>query len=199
MVQRFNPPLETPSQTAGPYVQIGCTPNYAGLSGIYPEDIGGRAIEDGAKGTLITVRGFIRDGRGEARLDPMIETWQADAGGKFAGQDGADPMVNGFCRFPVNAETGEFELITVKPGPVPMRGGGFQAPNIAFWMNLQGNNIGLSTRMYFDDEDNSTDFVLSKVPQTYRRDTMIAKKTGTGEYRFDVYLQGDLETVFLDM
>ena len=30
-------------------------------------------------------------------------------------------------------------------------------------------------------------------------DLTVAYKTGTGAYRFDIYLQGDKETVFLDM
>ena len=32
-----------------------------------------------------------------------------------------------------------------------------------------------------------------------RVETLIAKKTGAGQYRFDIRLQGEGETVFLDM
>ena len=35
---------ETASQTAGPYVHIGCTPNFAGITGVYDEDLGARMI-----------------------------------------------------------------------------------------------------------------------------------------------------------
>ncbi len=31
---------ETPSQTAGPYVHIGCTPNFTGIAGVYETDLG---------------------------------------------------------------------------------------------------------------------------------------------------------------
>lgn len=199
MVQKLDTLVETPSQTAGPYVHIGAIPSFAGNPGIYPEDLGLRAIEDGAAGQLITITGAVIDGTGWALRDAMIESWQADAAGKFPGQPGADPQVNGFCRFAAHKDSGEFTLRTVKPGKTPMRGGGFQAPHIALWIVARGINIGLQTRIYFEDEDNSADPLLSRIEQRNRVDTLIAKKTGAGEYRFDIRLQGDAETVFLDI
>ncbi|THD72993.1 protocatechuate 3,4-dioxygenase subunit alpha [Thalassobius vesicularis] len=199
MVQKLDTLVETPSQTAGPYVHIGTIPTFAGNPGIYPEDLGLRAIEDGAAGEVITITGSVIDGTGWALRDAMIESWQADAAGKFPGQAGADAKVNGFCRFAAHKDTGEFTLRTVKPGKTPMRGGGFQAPHIALWIVARGINIGLQTRIYFEDEDNSADPLLSRIEQRNRVDTLIAKKTGDGQYRFDIRLQGDDETVFLDM
>ncbi|MBD3678857.1 MAG: protocatechuate 3,4-dioxygenase subunit alpha [Rhodobacteraceae bacterium] len=199
MVQSLDTLQETPSQTAGPYVHIGCIPTFAGLEGIYPEDLGKRAIEEGAKGQIITIRGTVADGTGWVMRDAMLESWQPDAAGKFPGQDGADPKVNGFCRFAADAETGEFELRTVKPGAVPAPNGTLQAPHIAIWIVARGINIGLQSRIYFEDEDNSTDPLLARIEQRPRVDTLIAKKTGEGEYRFDIRLQGEGETVFLDM
>ena len=83
---------------------------------------------------------------------------------------------------------------TVKPGRV-----GGQAPHIALWIVARGINTGLQTRIYFEDEDNDTDPVLSRIEQRNRVETLIARKTGNGAYRFDIYLQGEKETVFLDM
>lgn len=194
MVQELRRLQETPSQTAGPYVHIGCIPSFAGIDGVYPEDLGKRAIEDGAKGQVITITGSVFDGTGWALRDAMLEIWQADAAGIYPGQDGADPKVTGFCRFAADIDTGEYTLRTVKPG----RAGG-QAPHIALWIAARGINIGLQTRIYFDDEDNSGDPVLSRIEQAPRRETLIAKTTGDGAYRFDIRLQGDGETVFLDM
>ncbi len=185
---------ETASQTGGPYVHIGCIPTFAGLEGIYPEDLGLRAIEDGAKGEVIEITGEVFDGTGWALRDAMIESWQADAEGRYPGRDGADPKVNGFCRFAADKDTGLFTLRTVKPG----RAGG-QAPHIALWIVARGINVGLQTRIYFDDEDNSGDPVLSRIEQKNRAATLIAKKEGKGCYRFDIRLQGEGETVFLDM
>ncbi|MFN3144157.1 MAG: protocatechuate 3,4-dioxygenase subunit alpha [Paracoccaceae bacterium] len=199
MVQPLNMLDETPSQTAGPYVHIGCIPTFAGVHGIYSEDLGLRAIEDGAQGQIITITGSVYDGTGWALRDAMLESWQPDAAGRFPGQAGADPKVNGFCRFAADGQSGEYTLRTVKPGPTPLRGGGMQAPHIALWITARGINIGLQTRVYFEDEDNSADLLLSRIEQRQRVDTLIAKKTGEGAYRFDIVLQGDNETVFLDL
>ena len=194
MVQPLDNIRETPSQTAGPYVHIGCIPTFAGNPGIYPEDLGLHAIEDGAAGEVITITGSVYDGTGWTLRDAMLESWQCDATGKFPGQDGADPKVNGFCRFAADGDTGEFALRTVKPGRADD-----QAPHIALWITARGINIGLQTRIYFEDEDNASDPVLSRIEWRNRVDTLIAKKTGDGTYRFDVRLQGDDETVFFDM
>jgi protocatechuate 3,4-dioxygenase, alpha subunit len=190
---------ETPSQTAGPYVHIGCIPTFTGIEGVYPEDLGKAPIADGAKGEHITITGSVYDGTGWALRDAMMESWQADAAGRYPGQPGADSAVTGFCRFAADGKTGEFTLRTIKPGRVPLRQGGFQAPHIAIWIVARGINIGLSTRIYFEDEDNSTDPLLARIEQRPRVDTLIAKKTAPGAYRWDIRLQGQGETVFLDM
>ncbi len=199
MVQKLQTLAETPSQTAGPYVHIGCIPTFAGLEGIYPEDLGLSPIRDGAKGEIITITGEVIDGTGWAFRDAMLESWQPDAAGLFPGQDGADPNVTGFCRFAADKDTGLFTLRTVKPGKVPLRGGGFQAPHISIWIVARGINIGLSTRIYFEDEDNDGDLLLSRIEQRPRVRTLIARKTGDGAYRHDIRLQGEGETVFLDL
>ena len=199
MVQDLRRLTETPSQTAGPYVHIGCIPSFAGNPGIYHEDLGLCAIEDGALGDKITITGSMYDGTGWALRDAMLESWQADAAGIYPGQPGADPAVNGFCRFAADKDSGEYTLRTVKPGPTRLRDGRLQAPHIAVWITARGINIGLLTRIYFEDEDNAADPVLNAIEQRPRADTLIAKKTGPGQYRFDIRLQGADETVFLDM
>ena len=199
MVQSLDGVPETPSQTAGPYVHIGCIPSFTGIDGVYPEDLGLRAIEDGAKGEVVTITGSIYDGTGWAMRDAMLESWQCDAAGLFPGQEGADPKVNGFCRFAADGKTGEYTLRTVKPGTTRTRTGAVQAPHIALWIVARGINIGLATRIYFEDEDNRADPLLARIEQRPRVETLIAKKTGDGTYRFDIRLQGEGETVFLDL
>lgn len=199
MVQKLDTLQETPSQTGGPYVHIGCIPSFAGLAQVYPEDLGLRAIEEGAKGKIITITGSVYDGTGWAMRDAMMESWQPDAAGVFPGQPGADPKVNGFARFAADGKTGEYMLRTVKPGAVPWPDGRMQAPHIALWIVARGINIGLSTRIYFEDEDNSADPLLARIEQAPRIQTLIAKATGPGQYRFDIRLQGEGETVFLDL
>ena len=199
MVQKLDSLAESASQTGGPYVHIGLIPTFAGLEGVDAQDLGKRAIEECAQGEVISITGSVFDGTGWALRDALIESWQADAAGRFPGQSGADPKVNGFCRFAADGGSGEFTLRTVKPGRVPMRGGGLQAPHISLWIAARGINTGLHTRLYFADEDNSADPLLLRIEQRQRVQTLIAKKTAPGQYRFDIRLQGEGETVFLDI
>lgn len=199
MVQPLDMLRETASQTAGPYVHIGLMPAFAGNAGAFETEVGTSPIRDGARGEAIEIVGSVFDGTGWALRDAMLESWQADAAGRYPGQEGADPAVLGLCRFAADGQSGEFTLRTVKPGRVPMRGGGTQAPHISLWIVARGINMGLQTRLYFDDEDNAGDPILSRIEQRPRAETMIARKQGAGRYRFDVRLQGEGETVFLDL
>jgi protocatechuate 3,4-dioxygenase alpha subunit len=199
MVQKLDLLVETPSQTAGPYVHIGCIPSFAGVEGVYPEDLGKTPIHAGAQGEIITIRGAVHDGTGWALRDALLESWQPDAAGRFPGEAGADPAVTGFCRFAADKETGEFTLRTVRPGRVALRDGRMQAPHISLWIVARGINVGLQTRIYFEDEENDHDPLLSRIEQRPRVETLIAKKTAAREYRFDIRLQGEGETVFLDL
>jgi protocatechuate 3,4-dioxygenase, alpha subunit len=199
MVQKLEMLSETASQTAGPYVHIGLMPSYTGNGQIFDLELGQSPVTEGAKGEIIEITGSVYDGTGWAMRDALIESWQPDAQGLFAGEAGADPKVSGFCRFAANADSGEFTLRTVKPGRVALRDGRMQAPHISLWIVARGINIGLQTRIYFEDEDNSADPLLARIEQRPRVDTLIAKKTGPGRYRFDIRLQGPGETVFLDI
>lgn len=199
MVQKLDFLVETPSQTAGPYVHIGLMPTYAGNPGYYHEEVAVSPIAEGAKGEIIEITGQVFDGSGWAMRDALIESWQPDAAGIFPGQPGADPAVSGHCRFAADAESGEFTLRTVKPGAVKARGGKLQAPHISLWIVARGINIGLQTRIYFENEDNSADPLLARIEQRPRVETLIAKKIAPGKYRFDIRLQGEGETVFLDI
>jgi protocatechuate 3,4-dioxygenase, alpha subunit len=188
---------ETASQTAGPYVHIGCTPNFAGLSGLYSADLGAQMVREGAEGRRITLTGRIFDGAGDALCDALVEAWQPDAAGRFAGQSEADPQVTGFGRCPCDAETGLFHFETIKPGPVAWPEGGKQAPHVSLWIVARGINIGLQTRVYFADEAhaNAADPVFAQLPEARAR-TLLAQPRGAGEYHLDIHLQGPDETVF---
>ena len=179
---------ESASQTAGPYVHIGCTPNFVGIEGIYPEDLGRTPFPDDAPGERITITGTVYDGTGTVLRDVLIESWQAGADGRFG------PGAQGFCRMPSDLDSGEWVLKTVKPGAV-----GPQAPHIALWIVARGINIGLQTRIYFEGDDLSSDPLLTRLEHQNRLPTLVAKKTGEGTYRFDIRLQGEGETIFLDL
>lgn len=195
-MQRFK---ESPSQTAGPYVHIGCTPNFCGISGVYDEDPGARMITGDVAGQRIRITGAVFDGTGTPLRDALIEIWQADADGKFAGRGGAAGFT-GWGRSPGDMDSGEFTFDTVKPGRVAWHNGQLQAPHVTFWIVARGINLGLHTRMYFADEEaaNAEDPILSRIEHKSRIPTLMARPQDGG-YRFDIHLQGDHETIFFDI
>ena len=156
MVQSLRRLRESPSQTAGPYVHIGATPNFSGIGGVYPHDLGSQPLAPEVKGERIAVTGRIFDGSGTPIKDALIEIWQADAQGLYPGQGErrgeADPHFPGWFRQPVDGTTGVYRFETVKPGIVPYFDGRPMAPHITVWIVARGINIGLNTRMYFEDE-----------------------------------------------
>lgn len=195
---------ESPSQTAGPYVHIGCVPNFGGIEGVYPEDLGASMKTSAALGTHITIKGCIWDGTGSPLKDALFEVWQADANGIYPGNDprgAADPNFSGWGRFAGDYDSGEWVIETVKPGPVPHPKGAVMAPHLSFWIVARGINIGLQTRMYFADEPeaNAADPILRAIEHQSRVPTLMAAKGEDGAYRFDIRLQGEGETIFFDV
>ena len=135
MVQKRDYLRESPSQTAGPYVHIGCMPNFSGIEAYGGHDLG-RSMKTGpVKGEEIVIRGAVFDGVGAPVRDAMIEIWQADAAGLYPSinetRGTPDPNFTGFGRSPGDPKTGEFVFETVKPGRVPFRDGRLMAPHPA--------------------------------------------------------------------
>jgi protocatechuate 3,4-dioxygenase alpha subunit len=178
----------SPSATVGPYWSIG----------LAWED-GEHAVEPDTEGA-VWIRGRVFDGAGTPLAVGLVETWQADPDGRFDHPDdprGAStwPGFRGFGRSSLVNE-GEFAICTLKPGRVPDGEGGQQAPHIDVSVFSQGLLDRVVTRIYFADEPeaNAADVVLRSVPED-RRATLLATPSADG-YRFDVFLQGDRETVF---
>lgn len=179
----------TPSQTVGPYFAIGLP---------WPE--GPHAVPAATAGA-IRIGGIVYDGHGDPIPDCMIESWQADSEGHFAdlfGYAGPSELegFRGFARCGYEDGDGSYEIVTVKPGPVPGRPGATQAPHIDLSLFARGLLHRCVTRIYFADEPeaNAADPVLVAVPAD-RRATLLAEPV-EGGYRFDIHLQGPEETVF---
>ncbi len=182
--------IATTSQTVGPYFSIGLSPLYRGV--LYPEDAGER----------IQIRGRVLDGDGVGVPDAVLEFWQANGKGCYAGSAEAEGSSReacaGFGRVPTS-ENGEFQLDTVKPGLVEAPDGTSQAPHIVVSIFMRGLLTRLITRIYFAGEAlNETDFVLKQV-DAERRARLVAKSTGSGNrFEWNVQLQGPQETVFFE-
>ena len=183
--------LPTPSQTVGPFFNIG-------LPGTTSE-----LVSPDAPGA-IRLFGFVFDGESAPVIDALVEIWQAGPSGRYAHPEDPReelPLEEGFRGFG-RAETGDagrYELVTVKPGPVPAPGDGMQAPHILVAVFARGLLRHVTTRVYFPDEAeaNAADPVLSSV-EPERRGTLVAREEAGG-LRFDVHLQGENETVFFDI
>jgi protocatechuate 3,4-dioxygenase alpha subunit len=208
MPQTLNYLRETASQTAGPYVHIGLAPGAAGFR-IFERELGTDIAGPNAEGERIRVEGLVIDGAGAPVKDVLIEVWQANAAGIYphpadrrSGE--VEEGFRGWARVISDFETGLYGFDTVKPGAVPGRSGRTMAPHLSLWIVARGINIGLNTRMYFDDEAeaNAADPVLNLIEHAERRKTLLARRElrdGVPVYRFDIRLQGDGETVFLDV
>lgn len=199
---------ETPSQTGGPYVHIGLLPQQANIE-VFENNFNNQLVQEKTLGERIRLEGQVFDGLGLPLRDVLIEIWQADANGVYpsaADIQGkvVDPNFLGWGRTGADFETGFWSFNTVKPGAVPGRKGTTQAPHIALIIFARGINIGLNTRVYFEDEAeaNAQDPVLKGIEWAPRRQTLIAKREqrdGEVVYRFDIRIQGENETVFLDI
>lgn len=197
---------ETASQTAGPYVHIGLAPGAAGFD-IYRQELGFDITGPNAKGEKIRVEGIVIDGMDSPIKDVLLEVWQANSEGHYAHPEGGGEVEEGFRgwgRVITDFDTGEWGFDTVKPGPVMGRNGRMMAPHLNFWIVARGINIGLNTRMYFEDEAeaNAKDPVINLIEWERRRATLIGKRSvrdGVTVYRFEIRLQGEDETVFFDV
>ena len=184
---------ETPFQTAGPFLHIGCMPNKIKINNLYASDLGEILFKNKNDPKILTIEGSVFDGNGLALDDVMLEAWQADENGQFLKD-------NGFARFIPDNLTKKFKLFTVKPGQVETLDGKNQSPHICLSISSRGLNMTLNTRIYFEDDNLINDPILSTIKNNKGNvDSLVAKKIQKNVYVFDVFLQGDKETVFFDL
>jgi protocatechuate 3,4-dioxygenase alpha subunit len=178
--------VQTPSQTVGPF-----------FGSALPFSGGAQLVPAGSPGA-ITVHGVVLDGDGEPIPDALLEWWQPDANGVLSQREGSRVRelghFTGFGRMTVDLG-GHYEVTTVLPGAV--------APSTVPWALVtvfaRGLLHHLFTRAYLlgADEPAPADPLLDRIDPV-RRETLLARADGPASYRFDVHLQGDRETVFLD-
>ena len=177
---------QTPSQTVGPFF------GYA-----LPYERGAE-IAAPWHPHAIRLHGTVFDGAGDPIPDAIVEIWHADAAGRPITELGSLERdgftVTGFGRAAVS-RAGRYTFSTIKPGA--MRADA--APYVLVTVFARGLTHHLFTRAYFGDEEerNARDPFLATVDPG-RRPTLIAAPDAQNSYRFDIRLQGDGETVFLD-
>ena len=174
----------TASQTIGPF--------WHGLAHADWPDLTRFAQPGDPAAERITVAGTLTDGAGQAIGDACVELWQSDPA--------TSEHFPGFGRCATDAE-GRFRFTTFKPGPVPTVPGGnsLQAPHLAVTILAHGLLHHLCTRCYFAGEAlNDNDPLLSSLDPAQRA-TLIAQREGDSAWHLDIRLQGEGETVFLDI
>ena len=201
------PPLPpTPSHTVGPFF---------GYALPFPD--GGSPAPAGHP-DAVTLHGRVWDGAGAPVPDALVELWQPDPAGRLpqlcgsmrrdaatgghAGRNGVD--FTGFARVATDA-AGHWSVRTLPPGA---RAG--CAPYIGVCLFARGLLHHLFTRVYFPEHAaaNAADPLLASLPAE-RRETLVAAAederrstpgaSGTHRsYRFDIRMQGERETVFLE-
>ena len=184
----------TPSQTVGPFFHDCLLRDGARCDAV---------VDPSGQGVPIRISGRVTDGDGAGVPDAVIEVWQAGADGRYESAQG-ESSGGGFARVGTD-DDGGFSFTTVKPGRVRYDAATLQAPHLDVAVFARGLLNHLFTRIYFDDEPSTaSDAILAFVPAS-RRATLLARRVSgattpglTTEYRFDIVLQGDGETVFFD-
>ncbi|MCT9138822.1 protocatechuate 3,4-dioxygenase subunit alpha [Streptomyces violarus] len=187
--------LPTPSHTVGPFY------------GHALPFRGGEDIAPVGHPDTVTVHGYVTDGEGKPLPDALIELWGPDPAGNLATADGSmrrDPASGGFLgrngveftgwgRIQTDAN-GHWYARTLRPG---VRGR--NAPYLSVCVFARGLLLHLYTRIYLpgDAAVLAADPLLTRL-EDGRRDTLIAVEEARGTYRFDIRLQGEGETVFLE-
>jgi protocatechuate 3,4-dioxygenase alpha subunit len=180
--------LPTPSHTIGPFY---------GHALPFP---GGGDIAPLGHPDAITLHGYVFDGAGRPIPDALLDFWQAAPDGSLKGAPGSmrrDPATGGFLgrngvdftgfgRVGTDAD-GHYALRTLPPGNAGL-------PYVSVCVFARGLVHHLFTRAYLAD---GADPLLDSLPAD-RRATLIAAEGAHGTYRFDIRLQGEGETVFLE-
>ncbi|MDR6976146.1 protocatechuate 3,4-dioxygenase alpha subunit [Streptomyces sp. 3330] len=187
--------LPTPSHTVGPFY---------GHALPFP---GGGDIAPLGHPDTIALQGYVYDGEGNPLPDAFLELWGADPEGNLPQVDGSmrrDPSSGGFLgrngveftgwgRIQTDAN-GHWSARTLRPGAR-----GHSAPYLSVCVFARGLLVHLFTRIYLPEDEAAlaADPLLTRVDPA-RRDTLVATRGELGTYRFDIRLQGEGETVFLE-
>ncbi|MFE9448238.1 protocatechuate 3,4-dioxygenase subunit alpha [Streptomyces sp. NPDC006739] len=187
--------LPTPSHTVGPFY---------GYALPFP---GGGDIAPIGHPDTITLQGYVYDGEGRPLPDALVELWGADPQGDVPQVDGSlrrDPATGGHLgrngveftgwgRIQTDAN-GHWYARTLRPGAR-----GRSAPYLSVCVFARGLLVHLFTRIYLPGDSTAlaADPLLAGLDER-RRATLIAAEQGEAAYRFDIRLQGEGETVFLE-
>ncbi|MDT8915551.1 protocatechuate 3,4-dioxygenase subunit beta [Amycolatopsis sp. PS_44_ISF1] len=164
------------------------------------------------QGQRIIVTGRLLDGDGRPIRDSLVETWQANAGGRYRHTGDRwpsplDPNFDGLGRTLTDAG-GRYEFTTIKPGAYPWKNhdNAWRPAHIHFSVFGTAFTQRLVTQMYFpDDPLFDQDPIFTSIPDEQARQRMIARfdlerteEQWTLAFRFDIVVRGREQSVFED-
>jgi protocatechuate 3,4-dioxygenase alpha subunit len=166
----------TPSQTIGPFFHEALR---------WPE---GSHVQLAEAGKRIAISGRIVDGAGAPVGDALVETWQLSPQGRTPRAAREGSRTYGFARLETGKD-GTFRIETTMPGG--------DVPFLDVSIFARGLLKALRTRVYLADEARVRGAKLpAALAASTRLKTLVAAPAGDAEYRWDVRLQGDGETIF---
>lgn len=163
----------TTSQTIGPFPHEGWRWGF-------------EATAAAPAGPLVTVSGAVHDGDGRPIDDAVLEAWAPASASAEAGLP-----IPGFRRMPADDQGGfRFQVAHAE------RAAG--EPLLYVTVFARGVLKHQFTAVFLEDDAGLAQSALLNQVPAERRTTLIARKTADGEYRWDVWMQTEKETVFFD-
>lgn len=156
----------TPSQTVGPYFQIGLIRDHWNRL----------CVGDGPR---VTIAGSVLDADGQPVTDAMLEIWQPDR--------------QAFGRFRADPASGGFAFDVIRPASLGANQAPHLCVGVFARGLLKRLYTRI---YFADDPGNATDPVLALVPSSRRATLIAVADAPHRPLRFDIRLSGPGETVF---
>ena len=210
MVQKLTTLKESPSQTAGPYIHIGATPNWVEITGVWEEDLGLVLVGPETQGERIIVYGRVLDENAKPVPGALVEVWQANAGGRYRHHKETylaplDPNFGG-CGRTLTDQEGRYCFRTIKPGAYPWPNGvnDWRPAHIHFSLFGHAFAQRLITQMYFEGDPMIwQDPIVATIPDKAAIEQLVAALDRHNTlpmdalaYKFDIVLRGRRSTLF---
>ena len=132
----------------------------------------------------ITISGIMRDGDGAPITDAMLETWSPAA----AAAESAHALP-GFRRVATD-DAGAYSFSLTR-GPAG-------EPAALVTVFARGLLVHQFSAIFLDDDAGLAGSAILEQVSPQRRATLVARKTGPSAYAWDIWMQGEQETVFFD-
>lgn len=164
----------TPSQTIGPFPHEGWRWATEATAAAPP-------------GAALTLTGVVYDGAGAPIEDAVLEVWTPES----AAAEQTLP-IPAFRRVPTD-ERGAFRLPLSAPAAA-----GHGEPVMYVTLFARGLLTHQFTAVFLEDDAGLANSALLQQVPAPRRATLLARRSGPGEYRWDIWMQTERETVFFD-